>query len=233
MSRNMITKAMATAVLESNDKITASVDEVQMICESLLVHVLEEAKAGKEVAFTNFLKFKRVLNKARTFRRPGTEDTTEKPERYSLSVKVMTNTKVAFEKLPVSGGEESGSEEKPAKKGKKAAAKKSDDEVEEKPAKVAKGKAAAKKSDEVEEEKPAKAVKGKAAAKKSDDEKEKPKAVKAKGKAAAAKAVLVNELEKSDGEEPKDKKNKAKKGAAAVSEIEEVADDSDNEFMFD
>lgn len=244
-NRNMITKSMAAAVASSNSKITASVDQVQLICESLLAHVLEEVKTGKDVAFTNFLKFKRVLNKARTFRRPGVVDNfTNKPDRYSLSVKVMTNTKVMFESLPVDADadadEESKSEhedEEPKAKAKakgKKAKKDSESEPEPEPVVKPKGKKAKKEESDSEsehEEEPKAKAKGKKAKKPdSEPEPEHEPVVKPKGKVA----------KKSDSEaEPVVKpkpKGKAKKGAITNElEIEPVptSDGSEDEFMFD
>jgi len=196
MSRNMIPKALAIAVKESNNDINVSVDDVKVICETLFVYILDQVKGGKDVTITNFLKFKRNLNKARTFRKPKSEETTSKPERYSLSVKIMANTKTAFEQIPVasdvseeavSESEDVESEDVPVKVAKP---------VKPKAAKVKKAVVA---SDtevtsevEVEAEKPPK--KKVAAVKKSDTEsdsdgkKEKVKAA-PKGKAAAKKAV--------------------------------------------
>jgi nucleoid DNA-binding protein len=100
MSRNMVTKALAEEVKAAMGS-SASVDEVRNICENFLTVILDKVKGGEEVTLTNFLKIKRVVNKERTFKIPRTENTTTKPERYGISVKVMAGTKSAFEALPI------------------------------------------------------------------------------------------------------------------------------------
>ena len=96
----MVTKALAEEVKAAMGS-SASVDEVRNICENFLTVILDKVKGGEEVTLTNFLKIKRVLNKERTFKIPRTENTTTKPERYGISVKVMAGTKSAFEALPI------------------------------------------------------------------------------------------------------------------------------------
>ena len=96
-----MTLATAAAIKESNEAISASIDQVHTVCESLFALLLEQVKEGKEVTLNNVLKFKRTLNRARVFRRPNSDEVVQKPERYSLSVKVLIATKLVFEQLVV------------------------------------------------------------------------------------------------------------------------------------
>ena len=158
MSRNMVTKALAEDVKSAMDS-SMSVDEVRNICENFLTVILDKVKGGEEVTLTNFLKIKRVFNKERTFKIPRSEETTTKPDRYSINVKVMAGTKSAFEALPIDVVAVDTEEEKPKPKKaapvKKAVVKSDTEEEEEKPKKAPAKKAV--KSDTEEEEEPKKA----------------------------------------------------------------------------
>jgi nucleoid DNA-binding protein len=162
----MITKTLAEDV-KSAMGTDLSVDEVRSVCENLLTVILEKVKSGEEVTLTNFLKFKRVLQKERTFKIPNSDKTTVKAERYGLNVKIMAGTKAMIEAIPVESESDEPAEVKPAK-GKKAPAKaakaESDSEPAPEPAKAAKGKGKKKTESDAEAEPakpPAKAAKGK------------------------------------------------------------------------
>jgi nucleoid DNA-binding protein len=120
---------------------------VKVICEAFCDMILNEVKEGREVSLTNFLKFKRVTRKPRTFNIPpkkgaksasasdsdqeGSEvskgERAFKSERYAMQVSIMAQTKKTFEAIPIVEA----SEEKVVKaKGSKKAASSDEKEAE-------------------------------------------------------------------------------------------------------
>ena len=187
----MVTKALAEEVKAAMGS-SASVDEVRNICENFLTVILDKVKGGEEVTLTNFLKIKRVLNKERTFKIPRTENTTTKPERYGISVKVMAGTKSAFEALPIG---ESDAEKEPEPEVEK------EPEVVPKPEKKAPAPKKGKKAPEPEPEKEPESDK-------ESDTEEKPK----------KKAPAKKKTKASDCDEPKKKAPKKTKKAKSDEE---------------
>ena len=100
MARNMVNKAFVKELISSAN-LTGSEAEVHAICESMMTLIIEKVKKGETVSFTNFLKFQRTVNKARTFKNPKSDAETTKPTRYGISVKVMPATRLALEQIPM------------------------------------------------------------------------------------------------------------------------------------
>lgn len=99
-NRGMITKSMALAV-KKNSAVNVDEETVKQICESLFTVILDDVKRGKDVTITNFVKFKRVVRKERTFKNPNNSNLTTKPERYAMTATVMSGMKKVFEAMEV------------------------------------------------------------------------------------------------------------------------------------
>jgi len=88
-----VTKTLAIVIAE---KACVDVDIAAAVMEAMCMHIIESVKEDKEVAFTNFIKFKRSTRKARTFMPPKATHAVEIGERFGLTVKVMPKMKIVF-----------------------------------------------------------------------------------------------------------------------------------------
>jgi nucleoid DNA-binding protein len=86
-----VPKTLATVIAEKAD---VDVDIAAAVMEAMCQHIIDSVKDDKEVAFTNFLKFKRSTRKARTFMPPKATKEIEIGERFAMTVKVMPKMKL-------------------------------------------------------------------------------------------------------------------------------------------
>jgi len=129
MSPTYVPKTLATVIAE---KAGVDVDIAATVMEAMCLHIIESVMQDKEVAFTNFIKFKRSTRKARTFMPPKATQAVEIGERFAMTVKVMPKMKLILNpedealiskaaKKPIpKKKEEKSDEEKPPKKAVKA-----------------------------------------------------------------------------------------------------------------
>ncbi|KAG1653945.1 hypothetical protein FOA52_003737 [Chlamydomonas sp. UWO 241] len=86
-----VPKTLATIIAE---KAGVDVEVALNVMETMCLHIIDCVKEDKEVAFTNFLKFKRSTRKARTFLPPKATKEVEIGERFAMTVKVMPKMKL-------------------------------------------------------------------------------------------------------------------------------------------